>query len=323
MNNSPKESLEASPILAERFPLVSVGIPTYNRKEKLVRLLNSILESNYPKDKLEIIVVDDASTDGTYEVVKRKFPQVRIIQNKRELLVSGSRNVCLKNAKGKYIFLIDDDNIVDKNCILELVGVMERSSKIGIVAPIMYYLKQPKRVWCAGVRRNMITSLTKYIGRDEIDCGQFRELIESADFPNAFMIKREIITKVGLFNEKDFPIHYEEADFCERARRVGYKVVCHPKAKVWHDVPLSGKVKDKGVINELRAYYAARNRILFHKKYSEWWKFLIFVLMFNWLIMFHYLAIILFRSKKSFKERMKIIKSYLKGVLDGLVEWRY
>lgn len=306
----------------ENKPLFSVVIPTYNRKERLIRLLDSILESNYSKDKLEIIVVDDTSTDGTYTEVKKRFPEVRIVRNKRELYLASSRNVGIKNAKAEYIFIIDDDNIVDKNCISELVKVFSSDLSIGIVAPIMYYLKQPNRVWCAGIKRNMVTSLTIFICRDETDEGQFNELIESKDFPNAFVVKREVIDRVRLFDEKTFPIHYDEADFGERVRKAGYKIVCNPKAKIWHDVPLPEKIKEKArlfhVHNEFRAYYCGRNRIAFHKKYSKWWQFMIFILVFNWLFTIYYLEVIIVGSKQPLKKRLKIEKAYLKGVVKGL-----
>lgn len=305
----------------EDCPLVSVIIPTHNRKKKVIRLIKSILNSNYPKEKLEVIVVDDASTDGTYKEIRRKFPKIKVIRNKKELFPAGSRNVGIKNSNGKYIFIIDDDNIVDRNCIYELVKTLENDQKTGIAAPTMYYYKQPKRIWCAGIRRNMITSLTTKIYADKIDHGQLNGLIESVDVLNAFTIKREVIDNVGLFNEKDFPVHYDEADYGERVRSAGYKIVFNPKAKVWHDIPLPEE-EDKARLhhchNEFRAYYCGRNRIVFHRKYSKWWQFLTFILIFNWLFTLYYLWVILIGSKKPFKERLKIAKAYLNGVRSGL-----
>ena len=303
-------------------PLVSVVIPTHNRKEKLIRLINSILQSDYPKDKTEIIVADDVSTDGTYKEVREDFPEVRIIRNEVELLLAGSRNVGLKNAKGDYIFLIDDDNIVAPNTITVLIKTVTSNTNppIGIVAPIMYYLKQPDRVWCAGIKRGMITSLTKYIGRDEIDKGQFKKLMESEDFPNSFLIKKEVIKTTGLFDEKTFPIHYDEADFGERVRKAGYKVVCDPKAKVWHDIP-SPKSKNFNrkfhLTNDMRAYYAGRNRILFHKKYNSFIQSLVFFPIFMPLITLYYLYGILMSNSK---DKLKIAKAYLRGTYEGMIK---
>ena len=109
-------------------PLVSVVIPTHNRKEKLARLIKSILESDYPKDKLEIIVVDDASTDNTFEYIKKKYPQAKIIRNEEEKLLAESRNIGIKASKGKYIFLIDDDG---KNLQVSACGWEEGSEQMG------------------------------------------------------------------------------------------------------------------------------------------------------------------------------------------------
>jgi GT2 family glycosyltransferase len=309
----------------ENNPLVSIVIPTHNRKEKLEKLVDSVLRSNYPKDKLEIIVVDDASIDGTREMANQKFPNVKVIRNKKELFLAGSRNAGIKNGKGSHFFLIDDDNVVDRNCIPRLVEVMEKENSsplIGIVAPIMYYLRQPSRVWCAGTRRNMLTSLTTFVARDRVNRGQFEELIESQDFPNAFMIKREVIEKVGAVDEIRFPIHYDEADLGERVRRAGYRIVCNPEAEVWHDTPLPEEVQDRSrsfhVHSKFRAYCAARNRITFHKEYSEWWQFLLFVLIFNWLVTLYYLKVILLDSNKPSRDRLWLAEAYLRGLLEGL-----
>lgn len=296
-------------------PLVSVVIPTHNRKNKLIRLIQSIQKSTYKN--LEIIIVDDASTDGTYETIKEKFPKIKVLRNEKELWVSASRNIGLKNSNGDYIFLIDDDNVIAKNTIEDLEKTLASDVGIGVVGPVIYYYSDPEIIWCAGVTRNMYTSKTSIIGRNQIDKGQFDKTTKSEDFPNSFMIRSDILNESGLFDENNFPIHYEESDFCQRIRNVGYDVVLNHSAKVWHDIPFPKNAEDKQrffhVYNEFRAYYAGRNRVLFHKKYSKVWQFLIFVLVFNPLITIYYLRIILSDSKKSFNERLKISRAYIKG----------
>ena len=303
-------------ITDDKLPSVSVVIPTHNRKDKLIRLINSILQSNYSKEKLNIIVIDDASTDGTYEKIRKFFPKVYAIRNEKEKLVAGARNLGIKNAKGEYILFIDDDNIVEKNMIKHLVHFMNTHKEVGVCAPLMLYFGS-NRIWCMGIKRNMITSRTTYL----LNGKRFQEntlpkIIESEDFPNCFMVRSEIIKKYNiLFDEKTFPIHYEESDFCYRIKKLGYKVACYTRAIVWHDVKRS---KMTGFETEWRTYFTARNRIIFHKKYSKWWQFLIFILIFNWLFTLYYLRVILLGSKKPFRERLKIAKAYLKGVVEGI-----
>lgn len=301
------------------MPKISIIIPTYNREYKLIRLINSILQSDYPLDKLEIIIIDDASTNNI-NYIEDIFPRTKIIRNKKELLLAGSRNVGIINSTGDLIFLIDDDNVVANDTIRELMTVFRsgENSDIGIVQPIMCYFSRPNIIWCAGVERSMITSLTKFIEQNSVHNGQFKKLIESKDSPNAFMINRKVLKKVGLFNNDEFPIHYDEADFGERVRNMGYRIVCNPRAKVWHDIPFleDNSIRSLHVHNEFRAYYAAKNRILFHRKYSKKSQFFIFIMIFNWIITIYYLKIILL-SEIDIDKKLRISKSYTKGIIDG------
>jgi hypothetical protein len=301
----------------KNYPLVSVVIPTHNRKEKLIRLIKSVLNSNYPKGKIEIIVVDDASSDGTYEEVKKIFPKVMIIKNKKEKLPASSRNIGARVSSGDFVLFIDDDNVVDKRMIKYLVECMKKHPEIGICAPLMFYYRS-SIIWCAGVRRNMVTSHTTYLfnGKNFNEI-QMPEVIESDDFPNCFMVKSEIIRKNSiLFDEEDFPMHYEESDFCYRIRKLGFKAACFIKAKIWHDFKRS---KITGFETEQRAYFTARNRIIFHKKYSKWYQFFLFILIFNWLLTLYYLVIILLKLEKPVKRKVNILRAYLIGILDGIL----
>jgi len=303
---------------AANVPLVSIVIPTHNRKEKVIRLIKSILESSYPKERLEIIVVDDASTDGTYEHIKKLFPQVKIIRNREEKLLAESRNIGIRLSRGKYVFIIDDDNIVDKYTIRELVEFMEKHPEVGVAGPIMYFLSDPTRIWCAGVKRDYWTTITRLIGFNAKDDGQFKKPYESEDFPNSFIIRREIIEKIGLFNSKLFPIHYDEGDFCQRVKKAGYKIMVVPSAKVWHDTPLPERNKSAllGLKNPLRAYYVSRNRILFHWIWSKNTLQKIVSLISSLIIILYYVII----TAKYIKDKSKsrIIVSMLKGVMDAI-----
>jgi len=299
------------------IPLVSIVISTHNRKKKLERLVRSILRSSYSKDKLEIIIVDDASIDGTYEYIKKLFPLVKIIRNDEEKLLAESRNIGIRASKGKYIFVIDDDNVVDKNAIKELIKFMEKHPEVGVAGPIMYFLNDPIRIWCAGVKRSYWTTITKLIGFNTRDNGQLKELYESEDFPNAFIIRRELFGKVGLFNSKLFPIHYDEADFCQRVKKAGYKVVVVPTAKVWHDIPLprENRALSLHLKHPLRAYYAVRNRILFHARWSTnpVQKFVSIPI--SLVIVLYYLLIVI---GSRINRKRDLVKAMLKGVFDGL-----
>jgi len=297
-------------------PLISVIIPTYNRKTKLARLLNSILESTYPKDKMEIIVVDDASTDGTKNFIEQKFSDVIIIRNQNELFVSESRNIGIKHATGEFIFLIDDDNVVDKMCMNELTKILQSNQKIGFVGPIMYYFSEKNKIAWAGAKRGKFTSLTKILKNHPT-----KPITETEYIPNALMVRKRVAEEIGLYDNKNFPFLYDDGDFCQRGKKKGYEIVVTSKAKVWHDIPLEENTVDKTRIyhcnTEKKAYFNSRNRILFQHKHTSKNQFLIFLLLFNWVVALYYLKIII-NSKKSTKEKIGIIKSYWKGIFAGI-----
>ncbi len=297
--------------------LVSVVIPTHNRLKKLERLIISVEKNVFPK--IEIVIVDDASTDGTYEHIKENFPDVKIIRNEKKRLVSACRNIGINNSNGDFIFLVDDDNVIDEHCISKLVKMLISQNDAGVVAPIMYYYSNPKTVWCAGIRRNLISSRTTTIGNGKIDKGQFNVAIESDDFPNAFMIRSEIAKIEGvLFGEKYFPSMYEESDFCYRVKRNGWKLILVPDAKIWHDVPK--ELFFLGRYTNLKAYYLARNRILFHKKYSKTYEFSIFETIFLPIFTLAYVSFVLqyWILKGKFLLGIKNSGFYIKGVVDGI-----
>ena len=297
--------------------LVSVVIPTNNRLKQLERLIISVKKNTYPK--IEIVIVDDVSTDGTFEQIKRKFPDVKIIRNEQKRLVSACRNIGINNSTGEFVFLVDDDNVIDEHCISKLVDMMFTQRTAGIVAPLMYYYSHPKTVWCAGIKRNLISSKTTTIGNGKTDRGQFNVPIESDDFPNAFMVRSEIVKREGvLFGEKYFPWMYEESDFCYRVRKNGWKAVLVPEAKIWHDVPK--ELFFVGRYTNLKAYYLARNRIIFHKKYSKNYEFYSFRIVFLPIFTLVYISFILTHwfLKAKFLLGVKNSGFYIKGIVDGI-----
>lgn len=303
---------------------VSIVIPTHNRKDKLMRLIRSLLDSTFPIKESDIIIVNDRSSDGTGDAVRTAFPGITIIENAEEGFISRSRNIGISASKGRYVLLIDDDNVVDPDLVGQLLSTFEgdASREIGIVGPLMLYLSRPEMIWCAGVKRNMTTSLTSFIGRGDADVGQYTDLMDSEDFPNSFMISREAIRKIGMFDEVMFPIHYEEADLGERVRRGGFRVVCNPLAKTWHDIPAPFKGDDKTrthhLQNGVRAYYSGRNRVVFFKKYASTVSYILFISAFNWIMTGYYLKIILSAGNRDWKERVQLSRSYLSGVFDGM-----
>ncbi len=256
------------------FPLVSVVIPTHNRKDKLIRLIDSILRSNYPKDKLEIIVVDDASTDGTYEEITRRYPWIKYIRHDEETLIAKSRNDGLLAASSEFVFFVDDDNIIDKNCIKILVDIMLKHKEIGVAGSVTYYLEKPNTIMYAGAIYGKFSRDTKFLFHNTKDNGFLKHKILEVDgIANSYMFRRSVAIKAGLIPWKRIPWNGEDGYLQYKIKKLGYKVVVVGDAKVYHDVPLNAKIK----YNPMRLYYALRSKIIFHKDLDERWRFIVFL----------------------------------------------
>jgi len=307
-------------------PLVSILIPTYNRKKSLERLLESIYQSTYKH--IETIIVDDASSDGTFEHVKKYFhnQNLQIIRNKKNLFAAGSRNVGIKMTSGKYILFIDDDNAIDKKMIMELVNVIEGDNTIGEVGPVNYSYLQKKKILWARTKRNMTTTMTNQSRRLE----DFEKLgsWETDDIPNCYMVRSKILKKEGVFFDTRYGIMYEESDLAYSIKKLGYRIVVVRNAKIYHDAEKkseNGKTSDylyHFMVDSRRPFVFARNRLIFHSRYSS--KLQLFLIHFFWVWFFsvYYLYKIMFYKGYgdfSFYRRIYLSSKYLYGTYVGLL----
>jgi len=297
-------------------PLVSVIIVTYNRKGDVVECIDSILKTEY--QPIEIIVVDNASSDGTVEELERRYgDKINLIKSYRNLYAGGGRNLGAKNARGEYLLFIDSDNIVDSNMIKNMVDaeVRNRYLNIGISGPFTYYKSDSRRLCWTNNRMNLLTSITLFEGSGQLDEGQYDkfELIKVHHIPNVFMVPKKIFTEVGGI-DNDYVMHYEESDLAEKIKKRGFIVALFPQAKVWHNAALNrqeGHKSFKGE-NPSMVYYVSRNRILFMRKNSGGIRLFLFLLFFNNGFLLYNLSILLFYGKFS------LVMRALKGYFDGL-----
>jgi len=291
--------------------LVSIIIPTYNREKEVLACLRSLSSIDYPN--FEIIVVDNASEDSTVEIVGNNFPSVRMVTLTENRGAVGGRNAGIKHARGKYFCFVDSDNYFEKNFLAELVKLAESDEKIGFVGPKMRYYKEPKKIWFAGVKINFLTSRTTFIGLNEIDCGQYDTIRETAQIPNVFLVKREVVDEIGIMDET-YVMSYGESDWPVRARLAGYKIMFCPSAVVYHDIGVTGGTSDNIMLrgSAFRTYYFARNRAIFMKKFASPLNYFLFLLIFNNLFFLAY-ALTFTRHRK-----WDSLGSHFRGYCDGI-----
>lgn len=294
--------------------MVSVVILTFNRREDVIRCIVSLEKSSYKN--IELIVVDNASTDGTLLEIRNKFKDVKVIVNKTNLGIAEGRNIGQENAQGEYVLFLDCDTIVDRNMVNELVAQIDSDDSIGLVVPKMYYYEEPNLLWFAGAKLNMFTSQAVNVGAGEYDKGQYDKVVRVSHGPTAFLVSRKVLEKVKGHDKKYF-MCYADTDFAFRTRETGFKTVFCPKAILWHNIKLrdvKNSLSYYGFDSLRRTYYYARNRFIFMKTHAPRLNLLIFLVFFapTFLVFFTYQIVHLGGG-------FSYLKAYWRGFLDGFL----
>ena len=238
---------------ANNLPKVSVIILNWNGRKYIRSCLGSLLETKYPI--LELIVVDNASTDRSQEIVEREYPQVILIKNRKNLGFCMGNNVGIRKATGDLIILLNNDTIVDKNWVIEILKEAN-DPKVGVIGcKLLFPLGKIMHSW--GCKEKFLGYWERIgagcaIEEHSDESGREVDYVSGA----ALAIKREVIEKVGLLDPR-FYAYAEEVDWCYRAKRAGYKVVVsnavvyHYGSASWYRFPLK------------QFYLTYRNKVLF------------------------------------------------------------
>jgi len=253
----------------QKFPLISVVILNWNAGRYLEGCLRSVLNANYPN--LEIILVDNASTDGSIEQVRdlvvSNAERVKLIQNESNCGPARALNVGVRIACGEYITILGSDTEVDSLCFMEIAKVMVADSTIGACGSKLLYMNDRGRLDHAGEYLSQCGLLIQRIAGREMDEGQFDSVDEIFGVKGtALTVRREVLEKVGLFDE-DFFIFLEETDLCWRIWLNGHRIVFAPDSRIYHASAIS--IESSPQRNYLVKYYGTRNYIIMLLKNLE------------------------------------------------------
>ena len=256
---------------------------------------------------MEVIVVDNASEQNEASIILKKFPQVKVIRSEKNLGFAGGNNLGIKEAKGKYIFLINNDTIFKEFNVDSLINRLESSPQIGMVCPKIRFAWSNNPIQYAGYTPlSKITVRNQAIGYGEEDHGQY-----DCAYPTpyahgaAVLIKREAVEKVGLMPE-DYFLYYEEIDWSMMFTRADYEIWYDPACTIYHK-----ESQSTGQDSPLRTYYITRNRLLLVKR--------------NWQGIYKYLAYYyltcIVAPRNVLKYALKCKKDHLKAVINGIYDF--
>ena len=244
------------------IPLVYIVILNWNRRNDTLECIRSVSELTYPCYR--ILIVDNASTDETLAAVHSLFPDVETVANTSNLGFAAGNNVGIKYALAHgadYVLLLNNDTLVDKRMVDELVAMGESGPDAGITVPKIYYFGEDERIWSAGAEWRVFPPRVKMIGLGQKDGPAFNDYKE-LDYATgcAMLIRREAFEKVGLL-DPDFFMYQEDYDFSFKVRQAGFKIVYVPTATMWHKIS-----KSTGEGSPKKWYLWAQTTVTFYKK---------------------------------------------------------
>ncbi|OKS85932.1 glycosyltransferase family 2 protein [Mucilaginibacter polytrichastri] len=241
---------------------VSVITVNFNQSFITEQLLLSIANTNAYLE-IEIIVVDNGSKVNSVPEWEQKYPAIKFIRSNLNLGFAGGNNLGIKEAKGEYLFFVNNDTEFTAGLIETLANVLDTNPNVGLVSPKIRYFDQPGTLQYAGfTEMNYYTCRNYCIGQFEPDNGQYDDKLGPTGYAHgaAMMLKREAMDKAGLMAENFF-LYYEEMDWCDRIKKAGYEIWFVPQALIYHKESVS-----VGKASGLKEYFMNRNRILFIRR---------------------------------------------------------
>ncbi len=254
---------------------VSLIIVSYNVSGYLRQCLKSVWQSSI-KDQLEVIVVDNHSFDDSVRMVKKNFPQVKLIRNNSNIGFARAVNQAMRKANGKYLCILNPDAVVKDDTVQVMADYMEANPDVGVTGCKVlnpdgsFQLASRRTFPRPGVAVPRLLGLHILFPRNKLfskynlthlDDDSIHEV--DAVSGACMMFKKSLVSKIGGFDERFF-MYFEDTDFCQRAKQAGYRVIYHPGTQIIH---YKGESRKHAPIRSRDAFH--KSTYLFYEKYSK------------------------------------------------------
>jgi len=212
---------------------ISVIIVNYNTSRVFKNCLNSIWK--YKNDyQLEVIVVDNNSFDDSVVMIRKDFPEVKLLINHENQGFARANNLAARIADSEILFFLNPDTLIQENIFQKIIEIFEANPRVGIVAPQLVVPDSSPQPWAYG-KEEGLWQLVKNKFKNNLPTYQLTNLLTKADWVSgaALIVRRDVFEKVGGFDENFF-MYFEDRDLCYRVRQLGYKIIVLPEIKVVH-----------------------------------------------------------------------------------------
>jgi len=259
--------------------------------------------------KKDSVSLDDIADKSWLDAPSSK--KMLIIKNERNEGFAEGNNVGIRAAltgESDYVLLLNNDTIVDKRFLSQLVQVAEDDQKAGFVGPKVYFYSYNGRtdvINFAGGKLDVLRGLTRHIGCWKIDAGQYDETT-TVDYVegSCMLVRKDMIKEVGMLNPL-YVSYWEDVDWCVRARKRGYLSLLASKAKIWHKVSSSD-------VGENKQYYFTRNTFWFLRENASRGQYICYLFYFLAFDMWYHLGSFFYYKKP------RLLRPFMRGVADGL-----
>lgn len=219
---------------SQKSPRITVVTPIHDGLAHTLPYLESIYATGY--DNLEVIIVDDGSTDNSAEIIPKDYPDTVILKGDGSLWWTGATNLGVQEALKRgtdYIFTVNNDVTLNKDIFKNLISCAESDPK-SLIGCKIYYMDDHDKVWYFGGHLDdTIADVNMVHGRD----GDFTERQETGVLTGmGVLIPASVFDEIGLYDFKKFPHYLADSDFSLRAKAAGYKLFVDPDAKIYSDV---------------------------------------------------------------------------------------
>jgi GT2 family glycosyltransferase len=247
-------------------PTVGVALVNWNTGEHTLACIRSLLEARVRPS--QVVVFDNASTDGSADTVAKAFPDIDVVRSPSNVGFATGTNACVRrlmDAQLDFIWILNNDTIVDGECLAMLLERAMVDGDVGAATGKILYAGTSDRIWYGGAEWYPWTFLPHHKGLGQTDRGQYQEPNDVPFISGCSMLVRlSVLKKLGLFDERYFA-YFEDADWCRRAIRNGIRLRYEPNAVLWHAVSASVRKNTDpgagGTVSPQMVYLSIRNHL--------------------------------------------------------------
>ncbi|MCU0494224.1 MAG: glycosyltransferase family 2 protein, partial [Chloroflexaceae bacterium] len=265
---SPISNLQ-SPVSA--YPIVYTVLVQWRTCNDTLACLESLVGTGYPN--LRVVLVDNGTPPECQQAIAARFPEVEIINNRRNLGFAAANNIGIRHALAHgadFVLILNNDTTVHPHMVQALLAALQADETLGMVGPKILTTEPPNQLWYAGAKRTWLYGrplLLDHRGFGDTDHGQYDQP-QAVDFLSgcAMLVRRDVFEHVGLFDERYFA-YFEDADLCLRARRAGFGLHYLPEARLWHHAASSSTGPEN--YRAYGVYFATRNPLLLMRTHGQ------------------------------------------------------